>query len=501
MKRKSLLLLACILMLASVLAACSGGNKDAANSGKAPDAKATATPAVKPELKFLAANAGFDPNKDPAAALIEEVTGYKVNYNMLPADKADEKLNLEMASGAYYDLMGVTKPQFAGLVNQNAILPLNDLIDKFGPNIKKAIETKVFNVTTIGGKIYGVPYMGNGELITWGTIVRQDVLDQLGLKMPTTLDELYTTLKTIKEKTDLIPFVSDNAFIESIASGFGLSTQWYESNGQLSSIIKQPGMPQYLEFMAKLYKEGLIDKDLPVSKLETAKEKFASGKAAMMRFGWGSSLPETVLPAVEKNVPNFKYKMMSPLKGANGKSEILVDRGVGRVAVIPKVSKYPEDVIKFIDKKLELDTFKYIGIGKEGVEYKFENGQYYPILPKFNEQRTNIWWYLDAVDTKNWPDYWLARNRKNPLSNAVFTEIQKDKATAGKFDPTSYFPPGPAGIKYVQSLDAMNKEYYIKVIAGAENISSFDKYVSSWDNAGGKELTAEMNELYRNATK
>jgi putative aldouronate transport system substrate-binding protein len=154
-----------------------------------------------------------------------------------------------------------------------------------------------------------------------------------------------------------------------------------------------------------------------------------------------------------------------------------------------------------MDKKLEEANHKFLGIGAEGVEHKFENGKYYPILPKFNEERGNMYWYFDAVDTKKWPDYWLARNQKNPFNYQIFIRMLEDKATAGKFDPTAYAPPSEATVKYTSSLDVMVKDYYVKIVAGAESLANFNKFIANWESSGGKDVEKAFNDWYRAAKK
>lgn len=495
----------CTMLLSlsgALLAACSGGAQPEAGSPLkgAAEQKQPPAQAVKPELKYLGSFAsGFDPNTDPAAKLVEEVTGYKVQYSMLPAEQANEKLNLEMASGAYYDIIAVNRQQFLGLVNQNLVIPMDELLASHGQNILKSIDEKAFGAATVKGKKYGIPTVVNHEYISWGMAVRQEVLDKLGLKVPTTADEFYTVLKTVKDKTGLIPLVSDSPFIETIASAFGLSTDWKDAGGNLVPLIKQEGMLPYLEFMHKLYAEGLIDPDLPVSKLDNAREKFVSGKAVFMRYGWTNRLPELVVPEIEK--AGGQLTVVSPLKDKNGKSEIKVDRGAGKFSVVPRASKHAADAVKFMDIKLEENNHKYIGIGREGIEHKVENGKYYPIQPKFNELRSNAYWYPDGVDTVKWPEYWLARNMKNEYNHKIFMRMMEDKPAAGVFDPTAYAPPMDGSVKYTSSLDQMRKDYFVKIVAGAESLVNHGKFVANWENAGGKEVEKELNDWYRTAKK
>ena len=99
-----LLTLAASLSVTS-LVACSSKSNTPAGSSAAPASAAPAatTAGPKPELKSLQIWQKDDYNTYPVAKFLEEKTGYKVQYDMLPQDKAADKLNILIASGEPYD--------------------------------------------------------------------------------------------------------------------------------------------------------------------------------------------------------------------------------------------------------------------------------------------------------------------------------------------------------------------------------------------------------------
>ena len=46
------------------------------------------------------------------------------------------------------------------------------------------------------------------------------------------------------------------------------------------------------------------------------------------------------------------------------------------------------------------------------------------------------------------------------------------------------------------TLDDMLDQTFLKIISGQEKIDAFDKVVEEWKNAGGNDMTAEVNEWY-----
>lgn len=89
-------------------------------------------------------------------------------------------------------------------ITDKVILPLNDLIDKSAPNLKKLLQQdKELDkmIKTDNGTYYAFPMIrpDNG-LVFRGPMIRKDWLDELNLQVPTTIDEWYTVLKAFKEK-------------------------------------------------------------------------------------------------------------------------------------------------------------------------------------------------------------------------------------------------------------------------------------------------------------
>jgi putative aldouronate transport system substrate-binding protein len=155
-----------------------------------------------------------DYNTNRFTKYMEELTGVKVNYIMIPEQAATEKLALVLASGDYPDA-------FLGFAVSNELetnygameglfLPLNEYYSKdWMPNMMKAFEEfpgAVGFMTNIDGNIYSFPrlegcYHCSNQAKMF---VYQPFLDALGLETPTTTEEFYQVLKAIKTQDHLL---------------------------------------------------------------------------------------------------------------------------------------------------------------------------------------------------------------------------------------------------------------------------------------------------------
>lgn len=495
--KKAISLLLSVAMAFGVLAGCSKSQKDGGNDNPGTQ---TQVSEEKPVLKMLIGNRNFDPNNYVVAKLLEEKTGYKVQYEMLPVEGANDKLNLLMANRESYDILKLSREQYAKLAIEGALEPLDELLDTYGKTLKSVNDPEAIKSTMVNGKLYAIPEQAPRPYVGSAIAVRQDIMDELNLKMPTNIDEFYNVLKTIKEKKNIIPLSGYEGVFAEIASAFGLSYQWDEKDGKIINWFEHPGMKEYLAFMSRLYKEGLIDSEWPVNKVANVQQKFTSGKAAMIRYGW--SWAPTVNPALEKNIPTAKVSLIPALKDKNGKSVATLNAtGVTAYVAIPKVSKNKEHVIKYMDMKVQPELFKLLTIGEENVHHQKEaDGKVYPILPIFNDERGNADMYLTSSDIKAYREYWLVRVRKDRLLYQYFEEMQKQEPI-GKISPLNYAPPLEAAGNYSQKIVKLENDYTIKVIAGAENLENYGKFLEQWKAEGGSQMLKEYNEWYGKNTK
>jgi multiple sugar transport system substrate-binding protein len=92
------------------------------------------------------------------------------------------------ANPSLYHIGGVANETIVPLVNAGTIRPLDDLVAQYGQNLAPNQLIK------IDGKIMAIAMMVNVQHLMY----RKDILDELGLAVPTTWDEVLTTAEAIK---------------------------------------------------------------------------------------------------------------------------------------------------------------------------------------------------------------------------------------------------------------------------------------------------------------
>lgn len=487
--RQIALATALITSISMICTGCGSGNK-------------TADGGEKPVLKILSKYEPFDPNTDPSVQRISEMTGYEIEYTLLPKENANEKLMLELASGNDYDLVRVDSNQFSQLLGQNALMPLDDLLEQYGDNIVKSGSERAWESARLDGKTYGMPHEEGRDLENpyginmKGIAIRTDILDELGLDVPNDVDSLYETLKAIKEAKNIAPLTGLGGFEDIIGSGFDIpGAEWSIVDGKVVPRIKLPQTKEYVSFMSKLYKEGLIDPDWSFNTDENAKQKLVSGNAAMLSQLWFWDVP-IMLESLKQNNPSAAMKYITPLNGSDGLPNIAVSLGAGTYDVIPKTSKHAEDAIKFTNLRSDPDTFVKTYIGEEGKHYEIKDGRYYPILPAFDELKNSS--DFVGLPPSNKFEMWQARARKTPEMAEAYEELNRNLSKEMLVvDYYAYANSLPEIQKYRSALSKKESDFYIKAMTSDNPEEMLEQFIKEWESEGGSEMEAAMNKWYQ----
>jgi putative aldouronate transport system substrate-binding protein len=421
----------------------------------------------------------------------------------------DDKVNLILSSGQEFDMISMNNRNLLAMYARNeAIQPLTDLIERYGPNLKAAFSQEQWDMVSVDGEIYALPTF-NYEAVTDGLIIRKDWLDKLNLPMPTTPDELYEVLKAFKEKDPggvgkdkVIPLAihageDGNALsISGLAEAWGIGrgpTDFVVVDGEIQSGLDQPGVREYVAFLNKLNREGLLDPDAAISKHGDVTEKVGAGFVGVATFScWDSG----AVRALMEKVPDAELAFLPPLKDNNGNQRIAGTGGLYSFVIVPKVSKKAAEVVQFADAFLAPAHYTRLILGEENVSYKIEDGKYYPIFPEFNQFNKGRWFYPVNESSKYTPLFG-ARARKEPEMAMLWDDINA-KSDGFMYTPVvNLAPVVEAEQKYGQPLRSFSHERLIKMLLDEKELAKFDEFVQEWKNKGGRELTEQYNAWYQ----
>lgn len=400
-------LVAAVLLLGSVLAACakSGDNGDASSSSPAASGGSGASSGASGEPVKIKMFAVQEPNIDLATnkftLFAEEKFNLKFDFEAVPSDGAKEKRQISLASGDYPDAYMLTAyiDQFsqADLLKygkQGVLIPLNGLIDQYAPNIKKALDSnadfKAFAVAP-DGNIYGLPAYAQCFHCSYPNKmwINTKWLETLKLEMPKTTEDFKKALEAFKNGDPNGNKQKDEVPLSGSTEDFGVRVVPYLmnafvydddrnhlllSNGKVGSAAVTPEWKEGLAYIKSLYDEGLIDPGAFTQNAEAFKKIGENGDAQIL--GAGAGMHPAIFVNIDAGNKNAKdYNPVPPLTGPNGVSLTTHDGGGvspgAKFAITNKASKEAQiALIKLVDYMFTPEGQTNAASGMEGIDWR-----------------------------------------------------------------------------------------------------------------------------------
>ncbi len=376
MKTKKLLVLVlAVIMVFSIMAACTKAEETSDEPKKATKTEApaketkTEAPAEEPAepviVKYVGPG-GASPDEATVLAAVNEKlladgTNLQFETEWIGWDVVDQKVNAKMQAGESFDLLHVwsnaTKISFLGL---EALTPLNDLIEEYGQNILAATPEQCWISETVAGNIIAVPaywrdisdYGGPaGELY-----VQKNKYEPLGLTMPTTLDEMIpfmTQLQAGWGGDETVYAWEHNikrtpVWLHRAYDSWPFFTEeenpiiFISKDGEVKSWFETEEFKMDSDYFRQMYTAGLIHPDVLSVPSDTRNNMSIAGKILL---GFGTCGEESIAGLQRDVDPDIwiDTTLLNP-------DEPYVQFGLTwNRNVVPIASEHPEAAIQFLD--------------------------------------------------------------------------------------------------------------------------------------------------------
>ncbi len=446
---------------------------------------------------------------------LREMTGVNVKMIVFPTSTANEKIKILAASKQLPDIVGqgLDEKIKNELCLQGAFASIEDYIDIL-PNFKAKFvdgDAKwVFNSYKMGdGKLYGYfPYDWQRDVNTGVNLYRKDIFEKNNIPMWTNSEEFYQALKKLKEiYPDSIPYTvktADGTFRTwSYQWGMFAHYPYYDEEAKVWKYTDtDPKYKEMLDFMKKLYDEGLIDPEFLTNTQAVWTSKMTQPEKSFVTTDWIGRL-DTFSEQSKDTAPGYDLRFAVPF-GPTGKykenNQIASPKHVSK-------NKKTETSFKLLDFCFSPAGTELITMGVEGETYVLdENG-----MAK----------YIDFTDTK--PDsrmledkygmfvegMYMRFDRRSTYFN--FTEREqeaqdfaKNPDSLDKLDPILVFSEEQTAknAEYLGKLDKAGKEFATKYILGTETgDAAWNKWVKEAERLGSEKLVAIFNEAQKEYNK
>lgn len=340
---------------------------------------------------------------NPVGNAITEATGVslKITYPVSSTGDPAEDIALMIAEDKYPDLI-YAKQAVTNLYEAGALIDMTDLIEEYGPNIKKMYGDEFEKLKWGSGDegIYQLSYAGVGQqtLTSGGTCqIQFAVLAENDYKYPTTIEEYEKMIKdylaahpTDEEGLDMIGITmsaSDWHWMITFGNPAGFiadaqpdNGQWLvDENNNVTYKHASDDEKEYFRWLSRMYDEGILDPNFATQTDDDYIAKLASGRVvAITDAMWHYAQAEQVLKADGK--VDKTYCGLPVTLRADQKAPSLMYQGlqVGYGLGITKSCEDPVRAIKFLDYLCSDEGARLYKWGIEGENYEVdENGNWY----------------------------------------------------------------------------------------------------------------------------
>ncbi|MDR6552520.1 extracellular solute-binding protein [Paenibacillus qinlingensis] len=486
-----------LIVALSVVATACGEGTEATTKKEA--SKAPIKLNMMYETGFSVPSTSADSNA--AVKYLQDKLGVQLEYNIYTSDTYKEKLRVQIASGDIPDIFSWNSMDgfIVGMIKSGQLVPVDELLDKY-PNLKKH---KDYEFAKYEGKTWAFANVRN-PMTTAVPLIRQDWLDNLGLKAPTTIDELYEVAKAFtyndpdkdgkKDTYGIQISYANNDFgnLWGFQQAYGIQDSWIKQDGKYVPNFATPVYKEYLTWLAKAFKEGLIDPDFAVTDGKTANAKVTNKNQAGIYVSDMDRINE--FEAYAQANPKSALVPFEPVKGPHG------DQGIGaRVnyggLYIPK--KTAEDKAK-LDKLMEWldwgagpEGMNFYTYGVEGVHYTMKDNKPAPINGMFNRDVPAAFLYAKQIQPTE--ETYLRRERTE-ATQQIIVDGNKKLEKYLKMPNASATVYSPTGSKYGAEANTFINTNIVKVIMGTVDVKDWDGIVKQWyDRFEGSKWQEEIN--------
>jgi putative aldouronate transport system substrate-binding protein len=483
------------MLVSLIIAGCS--NSSPTDTGQSDDGEGE-----RMKISMMYPLYSTPPEKNDVWKLIEEEFNVELDLMAVPANNYSEKLQVMVASGDMPDTVVWTDfpdPEFNKYVEQGAFQPLDSFIEG-APHIQETPQ-EIFETIKIEGGIYGIPR--TRALTRAAVMIRKDWLDNLGLPIPKTTDEVFeTALKFTNEDPDGngkddtfgITIGENLSHLDSLWMAFDIGNTWrVMDDGTLMSADIVPQRKEGLAWLRELYAQGGIDKDFPVLKNTQVWEKLEGGKGGIFLGGQTSDFKRYV-ENLAKVDPEANLIMIDPPLGPTGKSGFGQTSGFFGQWVVPhdRSEEKVQKIIEILDWQASEEGYKLKQYGLEGKHHTVNADDSITVNQAYSDEGVGNIFGHNPFDP-----YMYVSVDATPEVQEMQAENLDRVRDMGVVNPVlSYIP--PTYVDKGTDLAKMRDQYFVKIVTGKLPLDAFEEFKEKWLKEGGEKITQEVNEWYEN---
>ena len=455
-------------------------------------------------------DSGAEPllENDRIVAKINELLNIDLEVIVVPEGDAS-KVNVAVASNDPIDVITTSWPTATvnSWIEDGVVVPITPYLDDTTPTLKAALEND-FSWTAVDGEFYGYPFISQYSVSNQAMMFRQDWMEKLGLEVPTTLDELYNVLYAFtyndpdgngeNDTYGMSHFKNGNWFFDWVFYAYGRDYADYclDAEGNVIPVFEDPSFIPGMEYLRKLWNDGLIDPEFYMNNQTRMEEKFYQSKV-----GYITCYLYRHVSRIEGNLqalyPEGKLGYSLAPKGPEGDIGYKGRSKAGSMTFVSYHCKEPAVATRFIDFMISPEGRDLLMLGIEGVHYTKDGDT---II--FNEEERakdnfspNGWCHPLTWGSFAWPVDSIYLPATEP---AYERAIESCEIASTMLMPNLVGLTPNSQTEYGSVLDDLYQTSFIEMLTGKVSVEEGVKTLSEkWRAQGGETILAEVTEMYQ----
>lgn len=448
----------------------------------------------------------------------QEMTNIKLDFeNVLAAEGYEEKKSLMWAGGEYEDIFVralLTNSEIIKYGSLGILIPLEDMLEEYAPNLFGHIQENpaiLSRITAPDGHIYALPALftlnaAKGEKF-W---MNKSWLEEVNMEIPKSITDLEAVLMAFSEVDfngngidDEYPMGASDAqtLIRRFAGVWGHQWQfdtWLEvENDVVSTYITSDSFKEMLQWLKRMYDQGLIDSEIFTQEYAKYASKMAGQQMGLFFNQADDTFDSTEFVGVAPftGVSENQYVQTAPIARDNG------------VFAISSECEEPEAALRWIDYFYSEEGSIFMRYGVEGENMYFEEDG----TPRYNDGILNSpeGSGTEIAKFTIWPGggapQWV--NEKNCEAIASEATLAAQEALEPFVPETIYA--APMFTEEVNDrisilwgdIENYFRESTAKFIRGEMSFDDWDDYVSTLKDIGIEEWVGIYQESYDSLQK
>ena len=451
-------------------------------------------------------------------ATISEMTGVYIDFTAVAGGEVEEEaFNLMVAGGDYLDIIGVMNYYTAGTesaIEAGVIVDIYDALVEYAPNYLERLaesEEDYLQMITDSGMMGSI-----AQLLTdkgsenMGPMVRQDWLDEFGMDLPTTYDELYDYLTAAKTTYGAISYLTSTGNDTDLGAGYNITPGGYNVvDGVVISSYDTDEYLEYLTMITEWYAEGLFNDDFYNDTINDIRSDMAND---LVSFADGSA--ENMGEVYDYNPDNTEIELVAMLYPTLTEE---YDVHVGQSGTIIKnsdtwsISTACGDytaLLQLVNWLYSDDAYYAYNWGTEGVTYTFDdNGDpQWTDLVVNNEEYSYMfasYLYASGVGSVYYPGiYDMTKSHYNYRDEQLEAYDLYQTLTDGAYNLPNYVSTSltvdeqEEYVSYSTDLETYAEETVLQFITGQKSLDEYDEFVETLHDMGLTRMTEIYQEVY-----